>query len=202
MSFGDGRDRVEIVRPAGSRAWESKKKSLSEQLFSVAERSPVLSIEDLTDRGDEIRAIAVFRVPTLVFPREGKVRTAGPVVVGIRYLEAYMTEPPLPWGIVTVLQPFDFYHPNAAPGGRGLCLGHPVAGVDLESVLHITYAAITLCSANCVEWEGMNPEAAQFVRSHAAEFPIVPTGLFERPPENLLIGSGKPASGPAGGGVR
>jgi hypothetical protein len=206
MSFGDDRDRIEIVRPDGPecKAWERKKGSITRQLLSVADRSPILSVVDVTDRGDEIRIMAVFQIPTLVVPRDGKVRTAGPVVVGIRYLEAFMTEPPLPWGIVTVLQPFDFYHPNSSPGGRGLCLGHPAAGIDMESILHLTYAALTLSSANCIEWEGMNPEAAQFVRSHAAEFPIVPTGLFERPPAHLLIGAGKPPSAlrPAAGGVR
>ena len=175
--------------PGCNRVWELKKGRLIRDLREVAGRSPVLKVLSIVDLSDEIRAIVVFWIPTLVYPRNGEIVTAGPVVVGIRYHSSFLSAPPLPWGLVTVLEPKGFFHPNAGPGG-GLCLGHPPAGIGMAPILHLTYAALTFASANCVEWEGLNPEAAQFVRSKAAAFPLVPTGLFETPPADLVAGLG------------
>lgn len=167
------------------RAWRNKRQSLERDLKSIVECSPIIEALHVEEGPSQWRALVCFEVPTLVPPRYGNVQVAGPTVVDIRYLARFVNEPPTPWGLVTVLYPRDFYHPNAVPPSLGLpgglCLGKPEAGISLDAIVHLTYGAITLNSANLVEWEGLNSEAAKFVRAHADSFPLVETGLKETP---------------------
>jgi hypothetical protein len=178
-----------------TRAWRSKKQSILRDLEIESSRSPIFKVLDAVDLGPEIRALSVFLIPTLVAPRRGEVRTQGPVVVNLRYHQRWQDVPPLPWEPVTVLFPEDFFHPNAHLGG-GLCLGSPPAGIPMEAIIHLTFAALTFQSANPIEWQGLNPAAAGFVRRQADAFPLVPSGLYEAPPDHLLrpLGIPPPAS--------
>jgi len=170
--------------PAGGRIWELRKKALTQEIRDMASRSPVLRLESLEDLGDEIRAAVGFNIKTLVRPLEGEVRTGGPVLVGIRYHRSYLRTPPPSAGIVTVLAPHDVYHPNLGVG-RGLCLGSPPVGITMENILCQCFAALTLSSYNSIEWQGLDPSAARFVRANAHRFPLLDTGLFEDPPAHL-----------------
>ena len=183
-------------RPRRSKVWSTKKRALQEEVLALVARSPLLFVEAIEDLEEELRILLVFLIKTLVTPREGKVQTAGPVLVGLRYHKRFITSPPVPWEIVTVLMPGNFFHPNSSPG-HGLCLGKPPAGVGLASVIHLTFAALTLSSFNTLEWQGMNPEAAAFVRNHADEFPLMKTGLFEEPEEpfHFPLGGNQPPGG-------
>ncbi|MBI4584932.1 MAG: hypothetical protein HY717_13040 [Planctomycetes bacterium] len=156
-----------------------KKSSIRRDLEALAGRSPVLEIVDYLDSGPEVRAVACFQVPTLVQPVNGQVWVAGPVLVGLRYHENFLSSPPIAWEVATLLGPPEAMHPNLSQAG-GLCLGAPVAGFSME-ILHLIFAAISLQSYNCIEWQSLDLEASAFVRSHAHFFPIVSTGLFEEP---------------------
>lgn len=170
-------------RPGG-RAWRLKKETIRSDLRDAAERSPVLEVLDIFDFPDEIRAIVAFSVPTLVAPKKDEVRVEGPVIVAVRYHASFIRVPPVPWEITTILHPLDVFHANIHLSG-GLCIGKPPAGISMESILHLTFAAITLQSYNPVEWEGLNPIAADFIRRHVDSWPIVDSGLFEDPGESL-----------------
>ena len=171
-----------------SRIWREKKVSIERDFRFAARRSPVMRLLGLEDCGPELRAYIAFLVPTLLAPGpQGELRTGGPVVVGIRYNESFLTVPPIPWEVVCVLSPLNAFHPNIH-AGNGLCLGSIPSGFSIEPCLHLTFAALVLQSHNCVEWEGLNPVAAAFVREHACQFPLVPTGLYEAPPAAALSG--------------
>ena len=166
-------------RQGNSRIWRHKKQAMRDELYAVATRSPVLKVLGVAERPDELRIRLAFLVPTLVRPRDGRLVTAGPVLCHVRYNESFLRTPPVPWELVRIFAPMDFYHANQRAGG--LCIGRPHAGINIEAILHLTYAAITLQSCNTVEWEGLDPEAAGFIRRRAAELPVVSTGLYEHP---------------------
>ncbi len=171
--------------PSGqSRVWACKKQSIVADLRAAEAHSPVLDVLQLTVRPDEIRAVLGFGVPTLVAPERDEVRLEGPVIVGVRYNETFVTRPPVPWELVSILLPQKTFHANLHPSG-GLCIGSPPAGISMESILHLTWAAITLQSYNTIEWQGLNKSAADFIRRHASAFPIVGTGLNEIPSPSL-----------------
>lgn len=171
-----------------SRIWKEKKQSIERELRLAAGRSPVMRLLGLEDLGPEVRAYLAFLVPTLLTPGPHcEIRTGGPVVVGMRYTEPFLTVPPIPWEVVGVISPRNAFHPNLH-AGNGLCLGALPAGFAIEPCLHLLFAALVLQSHNCVEWEGLNPVAAAFVRENAAAFPLVPTGLYEEPPPDALSG--------------
>ena len=48
----------------------------------------------------------------------------------------------------------------------------------------MTWAALVfnMQVVDTVDWHGMNPAAAAFVRSHREMFPLTDRGLFEAPP--------------------
>jgi len=171
-------------RHNASRAWKAKKKALHRDLVVAAAKSPVLRIEHFAADEGSVRALVTYRVPTLVTPERGELRLAGPCVVAIRYHARWLVEPPIPWEVVTVFHPLCCRHPNIGKA-NGLCLGATPAGLSMTAILEQTYAALTLSSYNTVEWEGLDADAAAFVRAHADRFPIVPTGLYEAPPADL-----------------
>ncbi|HVS34809.1 MAG TPA: hypothetical protein VMS17_04450 [Gemmataceae bacterium] len=168
-----------------ARIWDLKKQWLRQELKDAALHSPVLQIVWEQDHGDEYRAVVRLHTETLVRSPGGAVVRAGPVVLGIRYHRRFLAEAPIPWEIVTVLAPALPFHPNINMAGA-LCLGHPPPGVSLTQVLHTAWAAVTfnMRLVNTVEWQGLNAEAAAYVRAHKEEFPLTPRGLFEAAPSD------------------
>jgi hypothetical protein len=166
----------------GSRTWELRKQEFRRSLQMIEGRSPVLSALWVADGGPEIHCVVRFDTETLVKLPGGAVRRAGPVLAGIRYHVRFLSEAPVPWEIVTLLEPLGVFHPNANPAGA-LCLGHPPPGIPLEQILHMVWQAITLNlrSVDTVDWHGLNPEAAAYVRAHREQFPLTDRGLFEAP---------------------
>ncbi len=133
--------------------------------------------------------MVAFDTKTLVADGNGTIRREGPVVLGIRYHERFLSEAPHPMELVTVLQPNDVFHPNCA-GSGAFCLGHPAAGISLEWILHQLWAGLTfnMKAVNTRPGEIVNPEAAVYVRANAHQFPITKRGLFEQPDEDLRNG--------------
>ena len=160
--------------------WDLKKRSLRQELEDVGRRSPVVQVVWVRDHGDELRAVVRLHTETLVRPPGGPVGRGGPVVLGLRYHRRFLAEAPVPWEIVTVLAPSFPFHPNINPAGA-LCLGHPPPGISLTQILHMAWAAVVfnLRLVNTVDWQGLNPEAAAYVRAHKEDFPLTPMGLFE-----------------------
>jgi hypothetical protein len=111
-----------------SRQWETKKAKHIRTVDDFVRRSPALKLLFHEDAGDELRWVVEFLTPTLVKPPGLKPRLFGPVVTGIRYHEQWLSKPPHPAEIVTILMPPGVFHPNVGPAGN-LCLGHPSAGL-------------------------------------------------------------------------
>lgn len=165
------------------RSWELKKAKLRRTLDDFVLRSPNLKLHYSDDLGDELRTVVEFAVPTLVRLPGDQPRLLGPVVCGIRYHRDFMSLPPIPWEIVTVLEPLFVYHPSVN-AGAGLCIGHPVANLTMEEILHTTWAGLVFNSRiiNTIDWQVFNPHAASYVRNAPeGTFPITPRGLMEAP---------------------
>src|SRR5688500_7745374 len=111
-----------------SRVWDVKKQSLIESLQRHHRDSPVCKVMDMIDFGDEIRAIIGFWTRTFVKLKDGTIATHGPALVGVRYLQRFITEAPHPLDIATVLYPRNIHHPNCTPAG-GMCLGAPTTAL-------------------------------------------------------------------------
>ena len=147
---------------------------------------PNLELLELGRLPAEVRAVLLLKTPTLVrLPGQAPV-LGGPVVVGFRYHEKWLSQAPVPWEVITILEPFDIFLPSVSPAG-GLCLGHPPANFSVESVLHLTWAAVVVNMriTNTVDWQIFRPEAAAYLRSNKEKFPITRRGLMEPPEPNL-----------------
>jgi hypothetical protein len=168
---------------SSNRRWECKKESVRRDLDAATAKSRVFKVLDVSTRSDEVRAVVCYEIATLVPPLpDGTMRVDGPVIVGLRYARRFLGEPPLPWEVATVLCP-QLFHPNCHASG-GLCLGEQsvFAGFTMAAVVHLVFASLTFTSFNTREWEGLNPNAARYVRDHASAFPLFSSGLFEEPP--------------------
>lgn len=168
---------------ANERIWESRKLKLQSVVEDFAARSEVMLVRGVRDWGYELRWAVEFSVKTLVRPPGQAVRLEGPVVTGIRYHRDFLAAAPVPWEIVTVLEPGWIFHPNVHPVSGGLCLGHPMPGISMEQILHTVWAALVfnMRLVNTVDWQGLNSAAAQYVREHGAtQFPLTRRGLLER----------------------
>lgn len=172
-----------------SRQWGTKKAKHIRTVDEFVRRSPNLKLHFHEDAGDELRWVLQFETPTLVKPPGREPMLFGPVVTGIRYHEQWLSKPPIPTEIVTILMPPGIFHPNVGPAGN-LCLGHPGAGLTMEQILHTTWAALVfnMRVVNTVDWQTFNREAAAYIRNAPiGAFPLTRRGLLEAPAEGEVL---------------
>ena len=164
--------------------WRHKLPKLIAALQRYERASQVLEVFGIQEFPDEVRVVLKLDTPTLVRAPNGHIALAGPVVVGIRYHERFLSTAPHPMEIATVLEPPGMHHPNAGRSG-GICLGKPVVGISMESILNQLWAAVTfnMSIVNTVSGEVVNREAADFVRANAHRFPLRAEGLLEAIPQ-------------------
>ena len=165
-----------------SRAWALKRQKVVAEIKALCQ-GPNLQLLELGEMPSEVRAIVMLKTPTLVCQPGRTPIFRGPVIVGFRYHEKWISQAPVPWEVITILEPFDIFLPSVSPAG-GLCLGHPPANFSVESVFHLTWAAVVVNMriTNTIDWQIFRPDAAAFLRSHKEKFPITRRGLME-PPE-------------------
>ncbi|NLX99627.1 MAG: hypothetical protein GXY83_26135 [Rhodopirellula sp.] len=163
-----------------SRVFQSKKKSLTQTAQQFSARSPAMKLIRIDACDDEWRALVMLDTKTLAQRSDGTIKTASPIVIGIRYHERFLAEAPHPCEIVTVFQPVGVFHPNCARSGA-MCLGHPPAGLGLDFILHQVWAGLNynMRTVNTRPFEVLNRDAAEFVRNNAERFPLSTRGLFE-----------------------
>jgi ubiquitin-protein ligase len=166
-----------------SKIWGFKKQKLLRELEEAQRRSPVLRVLGTHVYDDELRAMVEFNTTILVKGPDQAICEKGPVLVGIRYHRELLSTPVVPWEIVTVLLPQYPFHPNISPTGS-ICLGHPPPAMPMMEILHMTWAALTfnVRVMDTVDWHGLNPEAAAYVRANKEKFPLTMRGLFEPVP--------------------
>jgi len=162
-----------------SRMFEIKKESLNRDLERY-QQGKMLAALGCEATEQEWRAVVLFHTKTVVKARNGEVTTAGPVVCGIRYHERFLSEAPHPFEVVTILEPRGIFHPNCSATGA-LCLGHPTAGLTLESILNQVWAGLSLNMKVVDTRPGniVNREAARWVVANAQLFPLCRQGLLE-----------------------
>lgn len=167
---------------SASKAWALKSQRVVADLQQLGQ-GPNLQLLELAQFPSEVRAVLLVKTPTLVRPPGRSPTFRGPVLVGMRYHEAWLSQAPVPWEVITVIEPVDIFLPSVSPGG-GLCLGHPPANFSVESVFHLTWAAlvVNMRITNTIDWQVFRPEAAAYLRSNQDKFPITRRGLME-PPE-------------------
>ena len=160
--------------------WAVKAQSLTEAAHDFDRRSPALELLEHESHGDEWRSMWLMKAVTLRQRQDGTIHVAGPLLLGIRYHKLFLAEAPHPMEIVTVLHPARVFHPNCSPSGA-ICLGHPLPGLSLETILHQTWAGLTfnMGKVNTVDGEILNVAAAHFVRANAERFPLTHKGIFE-----------------------
>lgn len=173
---------MSLPRPVGAaaaRAWANKLAHTKSVVQRVCQ-GPNVTLVGQEQLAAEFRAVLQFATPTLVRLPGAAPSLAGPVVVGLRYHERWLSHAPVSWEVATILSPVHVFHPSINPGG-GLCLGHLAAGFSMEEVLHLTWAAIVFNTriVNTVDWQVFRPEAAAFIRAHRDQFPITRRGLLE-----------------------
>lgn len=172
-----------------NRAWEERKRANERIVRDFAQRSPVMACLYCADLGSDWHTVVAFNTKTLVIDGDGSIRRDGPVYVGIRYLDRYLSEAPNPADIATVMQPQNVFHPNCSSSGA-ICLGHPAPGISMELILHQLWAgfAFNMKAVNTRPGQILNPDAAIYVRASANQFPITRRGLFEQPDDDLRNG--------------
>ena len=162
------------------RIWKLRKRSLLGELRELERNSAVLHVLETQELAAELRMLVLFDTATLVRPPDGVVRCQGPVAVGCRYHQRFLSEVPMPWEIVSILSPPFVFHPNINSAGA-LCLGHPPPAVRLQEIMHMTWAALVFNLRDDVNQEtsGPKPQAASFVRANQHRFPLNACGLLE-----------------------
>jgi len=165
-----------------SRAWTLKAENVVSELRRLSQ-GPNLQLLEVQRWSAEVRAVLLMKTQTLVRVPGQAPTLLGPVVAGFRYHERWLREAPIPWEVMTILDPVHAFHPSIAPSG-GLCLGHPPANFSVESVFHLAWAGVVfnMRIVNTIDWQVFRPEAAAYVRANHARFPITRRGLME-PPE-------------------
>jgi hypothetical protein len=163
--------------------WEKKLPSIIAELRRYERISRVLQLCGLQEFPDELRAVVQLDTVTLVRAANGQIGVAGPVIAGIRYHESFLSTAPHPMEIATILDPPGVHHPNLGRSG-GVCLGKPIVGVSMESILNQLWAAVTfnMTIVNTISGDVVNAEAADFVRANAHRFPLCREGLLEAEP--------------------
>lgn len=169
-----------------SRIWREKIASNERFIDDCVRRSPMMSCLGYMGFGAEWRTMLAMNMKTLVRDSEGIVSREGPVVVGIRYNERFLSEAPHPFEIVAVLAPRGIFHPNC-DRNAAMCLGHPAPGISMELIVNQVFAGLmfNMKFVNTRPGEIANRDAAMYVRANADQFPITRRGLFENPDDEL-----------------
>lgn len=169
-----------------NRIWQERKRANERIVRDYAARSAVMKFLGCMDFDAEWRTIVAYDTKTLVDDGNGMIHRDGPVVIGVRYHERFLSEAPHPMEIVTVLEPRAVFHPNCS-GSGALCLGHPAAGISLELILNQVWAGLmfNMKTVNTRPGQIVNAAAAVYVRANAHQFPITRRGLFEDPDQDL-----------------
>ena len=104
-----------------SKAWALKSEHVVSEIQRLA-AGPNLRLLELGRLASEVRAVLLLKTPTLVCQPGQAPAFRGPVVVGFRYHERWLSQAPVPWEVMTILEPLDIFLPSVSPaaGARKL----------------------------------------------------------------------------------
>src|SRR6476620_8849824 len=103
-----------VISSQPSRAWMLKAEHVVSELQRLSQ-GPNLQILEVQRWPAEVRGVVLLKTQTLV-RLPGQAPTLwGPVMVGFRYHERWLREAPVPWEVMTILEPVHAFHPSIAP---------------------------------------------------------------------------------------
>lgn len=161
-----------------------------EAIRALAGQSDVIEVRPLGDAPAPVAYHISFYCKTLVFDGD-EVREASRAEVGFFFSPDYM-ERVDPVRTVTVLHPFNLFHPNIL--GPLICIGRMRPGTELVDLVYQVFEILTFQKKTT--HDALNKRAAQWCRNHQSRLPLERRSLKRRPVE--LAGE---MDGTAGGAV-
>lgn len=169
-----------LAANTGKRPWRATKENALRDVLAVTEQTSRVRVLAADIEGD-LSLFLWLRAPAPCWPTNGQLGIATEAIVHLCYQELWLSEAPHGQAPAGIIQPFNFYAPNAAPAPRAsLCLGVLPAGLPVSELLQLTYLALTLQTLTLDETEGvLNPHACDFYRDHPQFIPLTRTSLLE-----------------------
>lgn len=134
----------------------------------------------LNDQSDIVNLMPLDGMPPTTYRIEfhcnGLVRTAAGVeicdrhVFGIRFPSDYLRRGQSDVPIVTLIEPREFWHPNA--NWPFCCIGSVPPGMSLVNVVQQLFQIVTWQRFTPDEGDSLNPEACSWARRNIDSFPV------------------------------
>lgn len=139
---------------------------LERQIYDGTELAARSDLFDFEPLGPN-RYVMRFRCRSLVCSGPGRIEEADRCDVGVFFARDYLRVV-RPAEVVTVLYPWNVFHPNIL--GPMACLGTIAPGTSVVDLAYSLYDLIRW--ALWASHDALNPDAAQWARHHSDRFPI------------------------------
>ena len=117
------------------------------------------------------RFLVHFSCTGLVQAPSGAIVEAAGFFVGIAFPPDYLRRVE-PFRVVTWLGPSGIWHPNIAPGGLAICVGHLTPGTSLVDLVYQCWEIVTWNKVTMREDDALNQAACEWARHHQDRFPV------------------------------
>jgi len=183
----------------GNRVWRLWKESQTEEIVKIGERAERLTIHRIDLSGD-LDIVYEIKQPVPRIPRaDGELVVDELAIYRLHYAEEWTVLPPAPWWPLSLIRPFDPWHPNMRRSLEGaICLGTvgkeenrtasedridgTLAGVSPKEILMIGFFAVQLDNVVLDERDPngvLNQAACDYYRNFPKYLPLTKAGLFE-----------------------
>ncbi len=149
----------------------------AEEGRALARASDILELECLPT-GQHF--IASYYCRGFVRGRDGVVREGEFFQAGLFFGADYLRTA-RPFETLTLLSPFDVYHPNMAYGAPLICVGKIAPGMAIVDLLYQVYEIFSWQRLTAREDDALNKEACRWARDNQALFPADRRPLKRRP---------------------
>jgi len=122
--------------------------------------------------------IAHFSCRGLVKELDGTVQEASGFHVGLFLGADYLRTLSHPYEVVTLISPFNVFHPNVA--APFICLGRIVPGTPLVDLLFEAHEVLSGQKVTMREEDALNREACSWYRANQSRLPVDPRPLLRR----------------------
>lgn len=158
-----------------------------EEGMALARESDILDLEPFPLRGASAsicsgppdRYLATLRSKGLVIDEANQVREAGLFKIGIHFPEDYLRRVE-PFRVLTLLFPWNVFHPNVSPCGPFICAGRIGPGTGLVELAYQSFEIFSYQRVTMKEDDALNPAACAWARKNQHRFPIDPRPLKRR----------------------
>ncbi|MHC4942557.1 MAG: hypothetical protein ACYTG7_05995 [Planctomycetota bacterium] len=173
-----------LARNFGPRDWADWKADEICEVVDLADHAPRMKLLELSLEGD-LSVVYEVRMPVPRWPRKGKLILGTRVVHHLRFEESWRWESPPGWAPLSLLDPFDVYHPNSMPSPTlqgALCLGRLPPAIQPKEIVLLGFYAVSLQSVTLDESDPLgvlNIQACDYFRQHAEYLPLTTDGFLD-----------------------